>query len=75
MTGDGQADLALNFVEDFFTDAIAILPGPFAAGTVEFDELEPLATITADFGIASLAIGDVDLDGSADLLVGRPGAN
>ena len=75
VTGDGQADLALNVVEGFFTDAIAILPGPFAAGSVRFDDLEPVATVTADFGIASLAIGDVDLDGSADLLVGRPGSN
>ena len=75
VTGDGQADLALYVVEGFFTDAIAILPGPFAAGSVRFDDLEPVATVTADFGIASLAIGDVDLDGSADLLVGRPGSN
>ena len=54
-----------------------VLPGPFSKTIINplvGRELEPLVSIPSDrFGILHLAIGDVDLDGANDLIVGRKG--
>ena len=74
LTGDGQADLAINFVDALGNDTVAVVAGPFGdivRPTLGPEaDLPPVATVTSDAGgIFDLAIGDADLDGRNDLLV------
>ena len=73
VSGNGQADLAINLVgEDGATDLVSVLAGPFRPGTHDFDAFDPMVTTEDSLGIVDLAIGDVDLDGRGDLLISRP---
>ena len=79
LTEDGQADLAVvhtGFTEDGFSlgPRVSIIPGPLAAEEIDFD---PIAiTMFVGFEVffpTGIAIGDADLDGEADLLIGDNG--
>ena len=74
VTEDGQADLAINYVDDAGFDSVAIVEGPFAARTATFGDgsLEPIVIFrgTRFVDVESLAIGDVDLDSRNDLVIG-----
>ena len=73
LTGDGQADLAVNLIGEFGADSIAVVSGPIRAATTLFDALGAAVVSEGPLGIAAITIGDADLDGRNDLLIGRAG--
>ena len=74
LTGEGQADLAINYFDERSGEAfVTVLPGPFTAGKVDFEDLASQVTISSPLEISDLAIGDANLDGVNDLLAGLPG--
>ena len=76
LSGDGQDDLAIahSALDEFGFDLgprITVLPGPFAPETVSLDDFEAAPTLDFEFFFPTgLAIGDADLDGEIDLLIG-----
>ena len=73
LTGDGRTDLAItiNFTDADGNDSVAVVAGPFSARSTTLGQLNPVFTTAGVLGIADLGIGDVDLDGVNDLLIGR----
>jgi hypothetical protein len=76
LDGDGRADLAISAPGDDVTVADSGAVYLFGIGPNGPRQLRPALTGLGrgNFG-AALAIGDVDADGDADLIVGSPGAD
>ena len=72
LTGDGQADLAIIHLDESTGAAsVTVLPGPFRSRNVDFEDLASQVTIASP-PVSDLVIGDANLDGVNDLLVGTP---
>ena len=77
LTGDGQADVVVDHVvpnprgRPGRVTQVTLIPGPLLAGSQSLAEIDSAASIEMEsLSPSSLAVGDADLDGAPDLLIG-----